>query len=101
MIKLNLGIYADGAPTIVLFDNNNQAAALLRLADVNGRPVLVFKENGQDKIIIGLHSGSVINPGNSVASGSVSYLSLFISAVIGLIAGFIGSKVGNVNKNQF
>ena len=92
-VKLNLAIYPDGAPGIILFDNHNQAAALLRLTDNNGHPVLVFKENGQDKMIVGLHNQSVIKPGN-VLSSLPSLSEIIITAIIGLIAGFIGSKFG-------
>ena len=100
-VKLNLGIYPDGAPGIILFDNNNQAAALLRLAEANGQPVLIFKEGGQDKMIIGLHSRSIIQPDQSVKvsfRGFPSFLELLILIITGLVAGFIGARLSSKER---
>lgn len=51
-VRLSVGLYADGTPSVVLDDDSGRASAILRLVQNNGNPVLVLKENGQDKLVI-------------------------------------------------
>ncbi len=51
-VRLSVGLYSDGTPHIVLDDDSGRASAILRLVQNNGNPVLVLKENGQDKLVI-------------------------------------------------
>lgn len=53
-VRLNLGIYPGGAPGVILMDKDGNASAILRLDDDGKTPVLVFKEGGADKKIIGI-----------------------------------------------
>ena len=53
-IRLQVGLYPDGLPLVGLFNEKFEAKALLRLAGGNGSPVLVMKNNNQDRIILGL-----------------------------------------------
>lgn len=48
------GTYEDGDPGIVLNDPQGNAALILRLAGSQHSPVLVFKANGQDRMVLGL-----------------------------------------------
>ena len=49
-----MGLYPDGLPLVGLFNEKFEAKALLRLAGGNNSPVLVMKNNNQDRIILGL-----------------------------------------------
>lgn len=51
-VRISIGLYSDGVPGVVLNDENEKAGAIMRLVTNQGNPVVVLKENGQDKIII-------------------------------------------------
>jgi hypothetical protein len=51
VIRVSIGLYPDGAPGVVLNDDKGLAGAILRLVESKGDPVLVLKENGQDRYI--------------------------------------------------
>jgi hypothetical protein len=50
--RVSIGLYPDGAPGVVLNDDKGLAGAIMRLVNNNGEPVVVLKENGQDRYII-------------------------------------------------
>lgn len=50
--RISIGLYQGGIPGVVLNDEQGNAAAILRLVQNDGNPVLVLKEDGQDKYII-------------------------------------------------
>ncbi len=50
--RISIGLYGDGIPGIVLNDEKGLATALLRMVNNQWDPVLVLKENGQDRLII-------------------------------------------------
>ena len=52
--RLNLGVYGDGNPVIVLNDANGQAVQIFRTVGTASDPVLVMKAEGRDRIILGL-----------------------------------------------
>jgi len=78
--RISIGVYADGAPGVVLNDSAGQAAAIMRLVNSAGGPVVVLKENGQDKVIIDK---------NGVPGSNNAYWP-------GLFAGFFGGLLGGV-----
>lgn len=60
--RLQVGLYPDGLPFIGLFNEQGQAKALLRLFGGNHAPVLVMKNNNQDRLILGLDLQSSSEP---------------------------------------
>lgn len=52
VVRVSIGLYPDGAPGVVLNDSKGLAGAIMRLVDNNGEPVVVLKENGQDRYVI-------------------------------------------------
>ena len=77
-MRLSVGLYSDGTPNIALDDDSGRASAILRLVQNNGNPVLVLKENGQDKLVIDKN-------GLPLQSSPIAP-----SLVIGFAAGLIG-----------
>ncbi len=91
-VRLNVALYPDGAPGIILNDESGRASALLRMATSQGQPVLIFKENGEDKIVIGLHplnmfSSTGVSLGNSSFSSGFAMMGMI---VISFVAGGFG-----------
>jgi len=92
VVRISIGLYADGAPGVVLNDEKGLAGAIMRLVNNDGRPVLVLKEDGQDKYIVsdkGVELGGSQNGGGGVKTIIISVvLSSFISivATLALIA---------------
>lgn len=82
--RISIGLYGDGVPGIVLNDEKWNAGAILRLVDNAGNPVLVLKENGQDKYIIDKNGVPAI----PIASPSNLAL-LLIAFLWGMFWGFI------------
>lgn len=60
--RLNLGLYEDGNPFMVLNDTSEQAVQVLRSVGENNSPVLVLKSQGQDRVIMGLNFDATQNP---------------------------------------
>ncbi len=52
VVRISIGLYEGGIPGVVLNDNNGRAGAIMRLVENNGNPVVVLKENGQDRYVI-------------------------------------------------
>lgn len=62
--RLNMGLYEDGNPGLVLNDSDGATAkGLFRLAGQGNAPVLVFKNGGRDRIILGMDLPTGDNPG--------------------------------------
>lgn len=61
-VRLQAGVYGDGMPFVGLFDAGFQAKGLFRLAGNDDAPVLVFKRNGQDRIILGMDLADATEP---------------------------------------
>lgn len=61
-VRLQMGLYSDGLPFIGLFNDRFEAKALLRLAGGNDAPVLVMKNDNQDRIILGLDLANSADP---------------------------------------
>lgn len=53
--RLNLGTYPDGLPFVVLNDDKNLASGIFRLVG-NNEPFLIFKSEGNDKMITGVQN---------------------------------------------
>lgn len=60
--RLNLGLYGDDSPFIVLNDDNERAVQIFRTIGNGKTPVLVMKNNGQDRIIMGLNATPQADP---------------------------------------
>jgi len=60
--RLNLGLYEDNNPFVVLNDENEQAMQILRTVGNKSAPVLVMKSKGQDRTVLGLNFGSTPDP---------------------------------------
>lgn len=87
VVRVSIGLYGDGAPGVVLNDNKGLAGAILRLVDSGGDPVLVLKENGEDKKIIDVR-GRVSEPASNPVSGNVAY-----TFFVGILGGFVGTTL--------
>lgn len=84
--RVTIGLYVDQSPTIVINDDKGRATGILRMRNNNGDPVIVLKENGQDKIIIDKNGiGNVSSYSDKISE----YSAVFILALIG---GYMGSK---------
>lgn len=80
IVRISIGLYADGAPSVVLNDEAGQAAAIMRLVESAGTPVLVLKENGQDKLVIDQDFSQKQN----------SPISWWMLIVVGIVSGVVG-----------
>lgn len=81
VVRISIGLYEDGVPGVVLNDDKWNAGAIMRLVNNSGDPVVVLKENGQDKYIIDKNG----IPGNTWLWGSN-----IITLVVALLGGIIG-----------
>ena len=81
--RITIGLYPDGAPGVVLNDEKGLAAAILRLVYNNGNPVLVLKEDGQDRYILTENSAAASSGMLTVAIAVA--LSSMISVVLTLL----------------
>lgn len=88
--RISIGLYPDGAPGIVLNDNTGKAAAILRLVENNGNPVLVLKENGQDQLVINKNG---IPTKSSTMFGSIGSFLAGLILIVSFVAGLIGGLV--------
>jgi hypothetical protein len=62
--RLNMALYGDGNPCLVLNDGDGATAkGVFRLAGEGKAPVLVLKNSGRDRIILGMDLPSGDNPG--------------------------------------
>jgi hypothetical protein len=85
VVRISIGLYAGGIPSVVLNDNTGKAGAIMRLVNNNGNPVLVLKENGQDTLIIDK---------NGLPSKGLSTSIVIILAILfGFIGGFVAVMV--------
>ena len=98
--RVSIGLYPDGAPGVVLNDDKGLAGAIMRLVTSNGDPVVVLKENGQDKVIVDTKGRASPLSGTSGAGGGMSILSLLLSAIVGAIAGAAGAKAVPTGTRQ-
>lgn len=76
-VRISIGLYPDGAPGVVLNDDTGKAAAIMRLVESGGNPVLVLKENGQDRLIID-------------KSGVQTRTLILLDVIAGFLAGLAG-----------
>jgi hypothetical protein len=53
--RVNVGVYADGTGFVVLNDPQGQAVQILRSFGPHETPLHIFKNGGQDKMIMGLN----------------------------------------------
>lgn len=113
-VRLNLGIYPGGAPGVILMDKDGNAAAILRLTDDGHTPVLVMKEGGVDKKIIGLgqYDEKKTETTPSVSSAATietmpirtadekkrEYFLYAIAFGLGLVGAYVGGRIGTSSK---
>jgi len=85
VVRISIGLYAGGIPSVVLNDDTGKAGALMRLVNNNGNPILVLKENGQDTLIIDK---------NGVPSkGLPTSIVIILAILFGFIGGFVAVMV--------
>ena len=87
--RISIGLYQGGIPGIVLNDEQGNAAAILRLVQNDGNPVLVLKEDGQDKYIIDTNG---IPPREDT-----NVLTIVLALGAGLLGGFLASYFRRVS----
>lgn len=81
--RISIGLYQGGIPGIVLNDELGNAVAILRLVQNDGNPVLVLKEDGQDKYII--------DTNGIPTQKDDSLLTIILAISAGLVRGFLAS----------
>ncbi len=81
VVRISIGLYAGGIPSVVLNDDTGKASAIMRLVNNNGNPVLVLKENGQDKLII--------DKNGVLSKGLSTIVILILASLFGFIGGFV------------
>ena len=57
--RLAFGLYNDGTGHMGIQDKNGQMVQLLRTFGSQEAPLLIFKNQGQDRMILGLNSGTI------------------------------------------
>lgn len=82
--RISIGLYQGGIPGIVLNDEQGNAAAILRLVQNDGNPVLVLKEDGHDKYII--DTSGIPSPEDT------NELTIILALGAGLLGGFLASS---------
>lgn len=107
-VRLNLGIYPGGSPGVILMDKEGNASAILRLTDDGHTPVLVMKEGGVDKKIIGLGiydtkevakpsevkpAEIITTPIKSKADKNREYMMYGAAFAFGLVGAYLGGRV--------
>ena len=90
-IRISIGLYKDGVPGVVLNDENEKAGAIMRLVSNQGNPVLVLKENGEDKLIIDKN-------GVPKSTSSSPIVSLALAFLAGIFGGMLGVTFMPKNK---
>jgi hypothetical protein len=111
--RLELGLYPenDFTPGVVLNDEQGRAAGLFRMAGPNHSPVLVFKADGQDRMVQGLDmnepsrapfltlAGQPGNrfsaPASAPVAGAGGRGDLLLTALIALAAGALGGRLSS------
>lgn len=109
--RMSLGLYPenDFTPGLVLTDEKGQAVGLFRMAGPNHSPVLVFKSDGHDRMVMGLDmndagrapflhiGGDGLNHLDSPAAPAAPATSgrgdLLLTALIALAAGALGGRL--------
>jgi hypothetical protein len=107
-VRLNMGIYPGGAPGVILMDKEGNASAILRLTDDGKTPVLVLKENGVDKKIIGLgqyaekeNTSSVITtPIKTKEERKNEYFIFGVAFCFALIGSYFGGRIASVERRK-
>ncbi len=86
VVRISIGLYADGVPGVVLNDDTGKAGAIMRLVTNKGEPVVVLKENGIDKVIIDK---------NGMPKGKETSMLMIVLVAIfsGFVGGFLSSKI--------
>lgn len=80
VVRVSIGLYPDGAPGVVLNDSKGLAGAIMRLVDNNGEPVVVLKENGQDRYVIRKDG-----PDGATTPMSSPLMTIFLTAIISIV----------------
>lgn len=81
-------------PGVVLNDENEKAGAIIRLVTNQGNPVVVLKENGQDKIIIDKN-------GLPKSGASSQVVTLVLATLFGFFGGLLSMAFGRKKENTF
>jgi hypothetical protein len=80
-VRISIGLYGDGVPGVVLNDEKGNASAIMRLVNNGGEPVVVLKENGQDKYII--DKNGIPNASSGSGSNTLVIILAVLSGTIG------------------
>lgn len=84
-VRISIGLYGDGAPGVVLNDEKGLAAAILRLVQNDGKPVLVLKEDGQDRYILRDTGVDMAGSGAKNSGMKDTIISIIASSCISII----------------
>jgi hypothetical protein len=91
-VRISIGLYSDGVPGVVLNDENEKAGAIMRLVTNQGNPVVVLKENGQDKIIIDKN-------GLPKSSTTSQIVPLALATLFGFLGGLLSMAFSRKKEN--
>jgi hypothetical protein len=115
VVRLNVGIFPNGEPAIVLMNKEGKTAATFKLSS-DDTPALVLKENGQDKKIISLTSDESVSSKNITTNPSPAeivttklktegerkreYLSYILAFFFGLVGAYGGGRIAVRRDNR-
>lgn len=99
--RITIGLYGDQVPGIVLNDENGLATALLRMVNNQWDPVLVLKENGQDRLIIDKNGIGNTSGGSPIGTMNMILISLISGWVGGFFVFLIMQKKDEKIQNPF
>jgi len=111
--RMSLGLYPenDFTPGLVLTDEKGEAVGLFRMAGPNHSPVVVFKADGSDRMILGLDMNDrgrapfltiAGEPGNRLKAlepGGGGKSEFLFTALIAFAAGALGGRLSSRRKD--
>jgi hypothetical protein len=115
VVRLNVGIFPDGEPTITLMNKEGKVSATLKLGS-DDKPSLTFRENGEDKKVISLTSSEstssrekngdtspaeiVTTKLKTEAEKKREYLSYIFAFFFGLVGAYGGGRIAVRRDNR-
>jgi hypothetical protein len=98
--RITIWLYGDGVPGIVLNDEKWLASALLRMVNNQRDPVLVLKENGQDRFVLGKNGIGKVTESSPIGTMTIILLSLISGWVGGFLVFLMMQKKGWKNPES-
>lgn len=115
VVRLNVGVFPNGEPAIVLMNKDGKVAATFKLSD-DDTPALILKEKGMDKKVISLTSDENISANDRGTGSSPAevvttrirteaekkreYFSYILAFFFGLVGAYGGGRIAVRRDNR-